>query len=89
MPYDKFSVGVLFENSIVCHVFYAMVPWGCAWLCVVFWGLFCFGLPGLALLWGWVGPGLVFWTVVLTVGSGWLLVCGWLGLVFVGFVWRV
>ena len=54
-----------------------------------FWGLFCFGLPGPSLLWGWVGPGLVFWTVVLTVGSGWLLVCGWLGLVFVGFVWRV
>ena len=59
----KIWMGVLFENSIVCHVFYAMVPWGCAWLCVVFWGLFCFGLPGLALLWGWVGPGLVFWTV--------------------------
>ena len=49
--------------------------------------LFWFAWP--FLLWGWVGPGLVFWTVVLTVGSGWLLVCGWLGLGFVGFVWRV
>ena len=47
MPYDKFSVGVLFENSIVCHVFYAMAlgaahDFGCVWLL----GLFCFGLPG-------------------------------------------
>ena len=46
MPYDKFSVGVLFENSIVCHVFYAMAlgaahDFGCVW----FLG-FCFGLPG-------------------------------------------
>ena len=80
-------MGVLFENSIVCHVFYAMAL-GAARVCVVFGVLFCFGLPG-SLLWGWVGPGLVFWTVVLTLGSGWLLVCGWLGLVFVGFVWRV
>ena len=54
-----------------------------------FWGLFCFGLPGSLFVGGWVGPGLVFWTVVLTVGSGWLLVCGWLGPGFVGFVWRV
>ncbi|WP_309313479.1 hypothetical protein, partial [Actinomyces oris] len=70
MPYDKFSVGVLFENSIVCHVFYAMAlgaahGFGCVW----FLG-FCFVLVCLALflLWGWVGPGLVFWTVVLTIG---------------------
>ena len=74
----------------MCHVFYAMAL-GAAhdfWLCVVF-GV-CFVLVCLALFfWGWVGPGLVFWTVVLTVGSGWLFVCGWLGLVFVGFVWRV
>ena len=43
-----------------------------------FWG--CFVLVCLALIsfvWGWVGPGLVFWTVVLTVGSGWLFVVGW------------
>ena len=90
MPYDKFSVGVLFENSIVCHVFYAMAlgaahDFGCVW----FLGLFCFGLPGPLCCGGWVGPGLVFWTVVLTLGSGWLFVCGWLGPGFVGFVWRV
>ena len=42
-----------------------------------FWGLFCFGLPGPLCCGGWVGPGLVFWTVVLTVGSGWLFVVGW------------
>ena len=39
---------MLFENSIVCHVFYAMAL-GAArdfWLCVVFGVLFCFGLPG-------------------------------------------
>ena len=67
MPYDKFSVGVLFENSIVCHVFYAMAL-GAARVCVVFGVvLFWFAWP---CVWGWVGPGLVFWTVVLTVGSG-------------------
>ena len=44
-----------------------------------FWGLFCFGLPGphFFCCGGWVGPGLVFWTVVLTLGSGWLFVVGW------------
>ena len=53
------------------------MTFGCVW----FLG-FCFVLVCLALCCGgWVGPGLVFWTVVLTVGSGWLLVCGWLGLV--------
>ena len=52
-----------------------------------FWGLFCFGLPGPLdfCVWGvGLGLGLVFWAVVLTVGSGWLLcfvVWGWLGLV--------
>ena len=83
MPYDKFSVGVLFENSIVCHVFYAMAL-GAAHVCVWFLGfvLFWFAWP---CVWGWVGPGLVFWTVVLTLGSGWLLVCGWLGLEFCWF----
>ena len=60
---------------------------GCVWFLgfVLFWFAwssfrYCCG--------GWVGPGLVFWTVVLTVGSGWLFVVGW-GLLFVGFVWRV
>ena len=79
MPYDKFSVGVLFENSIVCHVFYAMAlgaahDFGCVWFLgfVLFWFAWPF------FVWGWVGPGLVFWTVVLTLGSGWLLfVVGW------------
>ena len=70
---------MLFENSIVCHVFYAMVL-GAAHGCVWFFGA-CFVLVCLALIslrcGGWVGPGLVFWTVVLTVGSGWLFVVGW------------
>ena len=58
MPYDKFSVGVLFENSIVCHVFYAMAL-GAAhdfWLCVVF-GV-CFVLVCLVLISFVVGVGL-------------------------------
>ena len=54
-----------------------------------FWGFVLFWFAWPFFVWGWVGPGLVFWTVVLTVGSGWLLVCGWLGPGFVGFVWRV
>ena len=41
MPYEKFSVGVLFENSIVCHVFYAMAL-GAAHVCVWFLGLVLF-----------------------------------------------
>ena len=58
MPYDKFSVGVLFENSIVCHVFYAMAlgaahDFGCVWLL----GL-CFVLVCLALISFIVGVGL-------------------------------
>ena len=58
MPYDKFSVGVLFENSIVCHVFYAMAlgaahDFGCVW----FLG-FCFVLVCLALISFVVGVGL-------------------------------
>ena len=63
--------------------FYAIWSWGLRMVVCGFWGLFCFGLPGPAfLLWGWVGPGLVFWTVVLTVALAWLhvLLCGaWLG----------
>ena len=58
MPYDKFSVGVLFENSIVCHVFYAMAlgaahDFGCVW----FLG-FCFVLVCLVLISFVVGVGL-------------------------------
>ena len=62
----------------MCHVFYAMAlgaarDFGCVWFLgfVLFW----FAWPLFFL--GWVGPGLVFWTVVLTVGSGWLFVVGW------------
>ena len=76
----EFRLGVLFENSIVCHVFYAMALGaardGLLFVVCGFWG--CFVLVCLApLFWGWVGPGLVFWTVVLTLGSGWLFVVGW------------
>ena len=88
----EFRLGVLFENSIVCHVFYAMAlgaarDFGCVWFLgfVLFW----FAWSSFLLLWGlvWV---LVWFSglFVLTLGSGWLLfVVGW-GL-FVGFVWRV
>ena len=62
-------------------MFFMPWPWGLRVILVVcgFWGLFCFGLPGSHFFCcgGWVGPGLVFWTVVLTVGSGWLFVVGW------------
>ena len=46
---------------------------GCVW----FLGFVLFWFAWLFFVWGWVGPGLVFWTVVLTVGSGWLFVVGW------------
>ena len=58
-------------------MFFMPWPWG---LRVFVWFLgFCFVLVCLApcFVWGWVGPGLVFWTVVLTLGSGWLFVVGW------------
>ena len=87
MSCDEFSVGVLFENSIVCHVFYAIWFWGAVRLCG-FLGLFVFGLPGSGFCLG-LGWALVWFSglFVLTLGSGWLFVVGW-GL-FVGFVWRV
>ena len=49
--FEDFSVGVLFENSIVCHVFYAIWSWGLRMvgfclLCVVFGA--CFVLVCLA-----------------------------------------
>ena len=64
MEHDGSPVGVLFENSIVCHVFYAMAlgaahDFGCVWLL----GLFCFGLPG-PLCCG-VGLGLVWFSGLL------------------------
>ena len=87
-------LGVLFENSIVCHVFYAIWSWGLRMvgfclLCVVFGA--CFVLVCLAPVVG-VGWGYVVWFSGLCAnvlwGSGWLFVVGW-GLLFVGFVWRV
>ncbi len=59
MPYGKFSVGVLFENSIVCHVFYAMALGLRMVLAVCGFGVICFGLPTL-ISFVVVGPGLVF-----------------------------
>ena len=90
-------LGVLFENSIVCHVFYAIWSWGLRMvgfclLCVVFGA--CFVLVCLALWifvfgglgWAWSG----FLGCLLTVALAWLhaLLCG-VGWGFVGFVWRV
>ena len=83
MPYDKFSVGVLFENSIVCHVFYAMAlgaarDFGCVWFLgfVLFW----FAWLSFLLLWGlgWAWSGFLD---CCTDFGFWLAVCGWLGLV--------
>ena len=56
---------MLFENSIVCHVFYA-IALGAAHGCVWSFGV-CFVLVCLALICVGVGLGfgLVFWTVVL------------------------
>ena len=76
----------------MCHVFYAMAL-GAARVCVWFLGfvLFWFAwLSGFLCLGGWVGLGLVFWTVVLTVALACpcALLCG-VGWGFVGFVWRV
>ena len=60
-------------------MFFMPWPWGLRMVLVVcgFWGFVLFWFAWPSLLWGWVGPGLVFWTVVLTVGSGWLFVVGW------------
>ena len=74
----------MFENSIVCHVFYAIALGaardGLLFVVCGFWGLFCFGLPGSHLCGGWVG----LW-------SGFLDCMYWLEpfLVLIGFVWRV
>ena len=78
----------------MCYVFYAMAlgaarDFGCVWFLgfVLFWFAW---LSGFLCLGGWVGLGLVFWTVVLICGGSWLavFVVGW-GFLFVGFVWRV
>ena len=76
------SLGVLFENSIVCYVFYAIWFWGAARLCG-FLGLFVFGLPGSGFC---LGLGWAMWSGFL----GFVLAFPWLfGWGFVGFVWRV
>ena len=51
------SLGVLFENSIVCHVFYAMAL-GAAHVCVWFLGLVLFWFAWLlaVVVGGWVEP---------------------------------
>ena len=78
---------MLFENSIVCHVFYAIAlgaaRGGLLFVVCGFWGLFCFGLPGPR-----------FFSFVVGVGLGLVWFSGllyWLEpfLVLIGFVWRV
>ena len=83
------SLGVLFENSIVCHVFYAIWFWGAVhglFGCVWFLGAVCFWFAWL-LLWG-LGWALVWFSGLCT---GFALVgsCFGVGWGFVGFVWRV
>ena len=80
MPYDKFSVGVLFENSDECVMFLYHGP-GAARVCVVLG--FCFvWFAHLALCCG-VGLGLVWfsWTICTDCGFWLTIVCGWLELV--------
>ena len=84
-------LGVLFENSIVCHVFYAIWSWGLRMvgfclLCVVFGACFVLvclspGCCGWGLGWAWSG----FLGGLLTVALAWLHVLLWgAGL---GFCW--
>ena len=84
MPYDKFSVGVLFENSIVCHVFYAMAlgaahGFGCVW----FLGFVLFWFAWLSLLWGlgWA------WSGFLDCCTDYWVLAGCLWLVGAWFCW--
>ena len=63
MPYDKFSVGVLFENSIVCHVFYAMAL-GLRMFVCGFWGFVLVCLVLISFVVG-VGLGLVWFSGLL------------------------
>ena len=60
-------------------MFFMPWPWGLRMVLVVcgFWGFVLFWFAWPSLLWGWVGPGLVFWAVVLTIGF-WLAACLWL-----------
>ena len=80
----------MFENSIVCHVFYAMAlgaahDFGCVWFLGFCFVLVCLALFVVGLGWAWSGfldccTDFGFWLTVFVVG--------W-GLNFVGFVWRV
>ena len=75
----EFRLGVLFENSIVCHVFYAMAlgaahDFGCVWFLgfVLFWFAW---LLVLGLGWAWSGfldccTDFGFWLTVFVVGWG-------------------
>ena len=82
----KIWLGVLFENSIVCHVFYAIWSWGLCMvgfclLCVVFGA--CFVLVCLAPVVG-VGWGYVVWFSGLFTDccsglASCFVVWGWLG----------
>ena len=63
--WSQISVGVLFENSIVCHVFYA-IALGAAHGCVWFLGFVLFWFAWL-LVWGWVG----LWSGFLDCCTGW------------------
>ena len=72
------SLGVLFENSIVCYVFYAIWFWGavhglCG--CVWFLGAVCFWFAWLWVLLG-VGLGYVVWFSGLCTGFS---LAVWLG----------
>ena len=64
---NKSWLGVLFENSIVCHVFYAIWFWGAVrglFGCVWFLGAVCFWFAWLWVLFGvGLGLGLVFWAL--------------------------
>ena len=77
--WSQISVGVLFENSIVCHVFYA-IALGAAHGCVWFLGFVLFWFAWLSFVWG-LGWALVWFSGLLY----------WLEpfLVLIGFVWRV
>ena len=78
MSCDEFSVGVLFENSIVCHVFYA-IALGAAHGCVWFLGFVLFWFAWLSFCWGlgWAWSGFLDCCTDYWVLAGCLFVVGW------------